>query len=32
MLGGYTGRFLDVNLETKELKDIPLDEEILKNI
>lgn len=30
MLGGYTGKFLDVNLETKELKDIPLDEEILK--
>jgi aldehyde:ferredoxin oxidoreductase len=30
MLGGYTGKFLDVNLETKELKDIPLHEEILK--
>jgi len=30
MLGGYVGKFLDVNLETKELKDIPLDEEILK--
>ena len=30
MLGGYAGKFLDVNLETKELKDIPLDEEVLK--
>jgi aldehyde:ferredoxin oxidoreductase len=30
MLGGYAGKILDVNLETGELKDIPLDEEVLK--
>ncbi|HWR24722.1 MAG TPA: aldehyde ferredoxin oxidoreductase family protein, partial [Methanosarcina sp.] len=30
MLGGYAGKILDVDLENGELKDIPLDEEILK--
>ena len=30
MLGGYAGKILDVNLESGELKDIPLDEEVLK--
>lgn len=30
MLGGYAGRFLDVNLENGKLKDIPLDEEVLR--
>jgi aldehyde:ferredoxin oxidoreductase len=30
MLGGYAGKILDVNLESGELKDIPLDEEILR--
>ena len=30
MLGGYAGKILDVNLESGELKDIPLDEDILR--
>jgi aldehyde:ferredoxin oxidoreductase len=30
MLGGYAGKILDVNLETGELKDKPLDEEVLR--
>lgn len=30
MLGGYAGKILDVNLETRELKDKPLDEETLR--
>jgi len=30
MLGGYAGKILDVDLESGELKDIPLDEEILR--
>src|SRR5512138_1605891 len=30
MLGGYAGKILYVNLESGELKDRPLDEEVLK--
>lgn len=30
MLGGYAGKILDVNLETGELKDKTLDEEVLR--
>ena len=30
MLGGYTGKILEVNLESGELKDSPLDEEMAK--
>ncbi|MHB8102199.1 MAG: aldehyde ferredoxin oxidoreductase family protein [Methanosarcina sp.] len=30
MLGGYAGKILDVNLESGELKDIPLDEAVLR--
>ncbi len=30
MLGGYAGKILDVNLESREYKDIPLDEDVLR--
>ena len=32
MLGGYAGKILEVDLDSGELKDLPLDEEMSKDV